>query len=388
MFKKTVFLFIPGFYGSTLLEKKQNRLVWGDPKELFFRRSTLALPIEGVKIKGVMDLHPHEVIPDMQILWGLLKEESYDRTLHFLKTFNPLEIVKVAWDWRKDPLHGANQLDRAYLNAKAKYPDAEFILVSHSYGSLVASYYLRYGTQDYLTAQENWEGLKKFKKVVLSACPYKGLMAIFRNMHKGIKFGLNHNMQDALSFCTFESSYFLLPHLGHDCLRDGFGNKTYLNLYDKNNWVKNRWGIFHDQHSLKENEKLEEFLEMILKKAYHFHQLIHKPMSDSFQNLNDIPLLYFYGHGFPTLHEGIWLNHLHKKNVFLYYPKDFKKFKFQRLKHHELFADGDLTVPDFSLKLPDAFQKLNIQVHTDHLGHLDILQSAQSQIVLKNFLLS
>lgn len=384
MFKK-IYLFIPGYYGSTLKERNKNRLVWGDPKELFFKRSSLALPIEGINIPGVLDLHPHSVIPDMQILGGLLKEESYDKTLHFLKALDDtLDVIQIAWDWRKEPLNGALKIQEAIDFSKNKYPNCEYILVSHSYGSLAASYYLRYGIQEYDIARETWEGLQHFSKVILSACPYKGLMAIFRNMHKGIKFGFNHKMQDALTFSTFQSSYFLIPPQGLDKIKDAEGNSKILGLYDPANWIENRWGLFHEQHKIEKNEKLKSYLSTNLLQSKKFHELMSKPIEVYPKKNNQI--LYLQGHGFKTLHEGVWLNNQKASNIFLYYPKDFKKWKPKKIKYEDVYGDGDSTVPDFSLKIPEAFISIGTEIYKDHLGHLDILQSDKSQLKIKHFL--
>ena len=385
--KQKVFIFIPGFYGSTLIEKSKKRLIWGDPKELFLRRSTLALPIDGIKIPGAMELHPHSVIPDMQILGGLVKEEAYNKTILFLKNQNPLDIIQVAWDWRREPLHGVQRLHQAVIRTQEKYPQAEIILFSHSYGSLVASYYLRYGVQDYEEAKEDWYGLKNFSKVILSSCPYYGLMAIFRNMHKGIKFGLNTRMQNALAFCTFESSYYLMPTTDYGIIRNSMGEKVSLDLYNPETWIKDKWGIFQENLNIKnhDNINLQNFLITNLQKAKRFHKLMSQDLQSYPQNKNQ-KILYLEGRGFKTLHEGVWLNHLKKKNVFIYYPQDFKKWKFKLINQTDLFADGDGTVPDFSLSIPKAFLKIGAEVYTDQLGHLDMLQSKKSQEKIKSFL--
>jgi hypothetical protein len=90
--------------------------------------------------------------------------------------------------------------------------------------------------------------------------------------------------------------------------------------------------------------------------------------------------------GFKTLHEGVWLNTHKNSNVFLFYPKDFKKWKLKNIKFEDVYGDGDLTVPDFSLVLPKVFLSIGTEVYNDKLGHLDILQNNKSQIKMKQFL--
>ncbi len=387
MTNKKIIIFIPGYYGSTLLNPSTGREVWGDAREIFFSRSTLAMPIPGMSIPGAMELVAHQLIPDKKVLGGLLKEDAYDKTISLLKDTSATEIISIAWDWRRDPLHGVIKLDEEVKKAKKKYPDHQFQLVSHSFGSLVASYYLRFGAKDYFEANETWEGLKHFSSVVLSACPFRGLMAIFRNMHYGIKFGLNHNLQTPLAFSTFESSYYLLPPPGLDKVLDENQNILSLNLHDPVNWHKNKWGLFH--HGLKFSDETlsvrSDYLSLHLGRARKFHELIDSPL----ENHPDqkIPLLYSSGFGSKTVHHGVWLNNLSESSVFLYYPKNFKKWK-SKLDPDVVYGDGDSTIPDFSLKLPCAFEEIGTSIIQQKLGHLESLQHKDSQKIIFDFLVN
>jgi hypothetical protein len=385
MNSRKVVIFIPGYYGTTLIEPSTGRLVWGDTKEVLFGRKTLAMPIPGVKIPGAIDLFPHDLIPDKKILGGLVKEDAYDKTITFLKNLGHKAIFPVAWDWRRDPLDGVHRLHKKVLEVKNLFPDHEIILVSHSFGSLIASYYLRFGTQDYFSAKESWEGLEHFSKVVLSASPYRGLMAIFRNMHYGIKFGLNHKMQTPLAFSTFESSYYLLPPSGLDLVRDENENLHSLNLHDPTNWIKNKWGLFHEslKFSHVTQNSREEFIATHLSRAKKFHSLIDSPIID--QPRVKKKLLYLSGYGFKTVHHGVWLKNHPSPNVFLYYPKNFKKWK-SKLHPDSVFNDGDSTIPDFSLELPSSLKSIETKIIKQKMSHLDSLQHIDSHKIIFDFL--
>ena len=63
---KKIYIFIPGYYGSTLIEPNSGKLIWGDTKEIFFSRSTLAMPIPNMRVPGALNLEPHSLIPDKQ----------------------------------------------------------------------------------------------------------------------------------------------------------------------------------------------------------------------------------------------------------------------------------------------------------------------------------
>ena len=385
---KKVAIFVPGYYGSTLIDRKSGRLIWGDAREIFIGRKSLALPIPGMKTPGALDLEPYQLIPDMKVFGGLLKEEAYDKTIALLKSIGTQEVFSVAWDWRREPHLGVLRIDQTVKEAREKYPDAEIILASHSFGSLISSYYLRYGTLSYQEAKEqkeSWDGLKHFSHIILSACPFRGLMAMFRNMHYGIKFGLNHNMQTALAFSSFESSYFLLPAPGNAEVLDESKKLQTLDLYNLDNWIENKWGLFNEQLKLPSDsfEARKKFLKKHLEAAKLFHELTLAPIEKA--PVSKKPLIYLSGFGFKTVHRGVWHFHKDKKNVFLFYPKNFKKWK-SKLTPESVYGDGDLTVPDFSLELPISMEHLKTIHVKKKLGHLDILQHPSSQEKIKEFL--
>jgi hypothetical protein len=384
---KKIYIFIPGYFGSTLKDQKSGRLIWGDAKEIIFGRQTLAMPIPGMKIPGALNLEAHELIPDKKLLGGLFREDAYDKTIALLKATDAEEVIPVAWDWRADPIHGIKKIDEVVKAAKLKYPDHDFVLVSHSFGSLISSYYLRYGASDYFEARENWEGLKYFSKVVISATPFRGSMAMFRNMLHGIKFGLNHNMQTPMAISTFESSYYLLPAPGLDIVCDEKENKFSLNLYDVETWIKNGFGLFHEKMKFTNAsiDSRKKFVYFHLARGKKLNQLIEAPV-------NEIPLekkkiLYLSGYGFKTTNSGVWLKNTKELNVILYLPKEFKKWK-PGISSDVIYTDGDSTIAEHSLKLPAFLEFLETKHVHEKRSHLDILQSNESQKQIYNFLIN
>ncbi len=382
------FLFIPGYYGTTLIEEKTNHLVWGDPKEVMFGKKSLARPIPGVDLPKVLDLKPHELIQDVRLVGGLIREDAYNRTISLLKTIGgpKSHIETVPWDWRQDPIHGVHQLHNKVLQVKRDRPNDELILISHSFGSVVAAYYLRYGIQDYFNAVENWAGLNNFSKVVMAAAPFRGLMAMFRNMHKGVRLLLNTSSQSPLAMSTFESSYYLLPPPGRDLIKDEKLNSMSLDLHKIESWSDNNWGLFHHRHPFRP-ETLKHRLEYVsnhLARAKKLHQLMDAPIKS--KPPKRVEIMYFSGHGSKTVHEGVWLKSAKTSNVFLYYPKDFKKW-LPKTDPEIVYGDGDQTVPDFSAELPPAFKSLDPKILHMKLGHLEILQSARSQNYIHEFLI-
>ncbi len=390
---KKVFIFVPGYYGSTLVEPKSGRTIWGDPKEVLLGRKSLAMPIPGMKVPGALNLEPHQLINSVSLLGGLLKEEAYEKTIDLLRQLNPEAVLPVAWDWRQDPMHGILRLDETVRQARRRFPQAQLSLVSHSFGSVISSYYLRYGTQDYFAAKETWEGLSHFSHVVLTAAPFRGLMAMFRNMLNGFRFGLNPNLQTPLAFCSFESSYYLLPPAGLDLVQNELGETISLKLHDSNLWQKNRWGLFHEKLKLDESsiDARKKFTSLHLTRAEKFHQLLSEPTTCL--PAQHGKALYLQGFGFKTIQKGVWLQEHNDPNVFLYYARDFKKYKpalktkkSVSLNYESVYADGDQTVPDFSAELLPSLNPItSINLKTKRT-HLEVLQHASSQKVISDFL--
>ncbi len=389
MKKKQVAIFVPGYYGTTLQDEKTGKLIWGDTKEVLFGKKTLALPIEGIIIPGASVLKPFSLINDKKILGGLIREDAYDKTISHLNKIGIQTIYPLAWDWRRDPALGIIALSELVKKTKSLHPDSSLVLISHSFGSLITSYYLRYGIQDFNKAKENWEGINHFDKIILSATPFRGLMAIFRNMHYGIKFGLNHNMQTALAFSSFESSYYLLPPPGLDLVQDETGELHSLDLHNPMKWKNNRYGLFHDNCGLSnESETAHEarikFIDYHIARARAFHQLMDAPIEIKPKIVK--PILYLSGHGQKTVHHGVWLKKNASANIFLYYPKHFKKWKITINPEH-VYGDGDSTVPDFSLELPSFLKELKTKEIRLKKTHLNVLQSIESQKIITAFLI-
>ena len=382
---KKIYIFVPGYYGSTLKDQKSGRLIWGDTREIFFGRKTLAMPIPGLNVPGALDLQAHNLIPDKKILGGLLKEDAYDKTILFLNSTDAEAVIPVPWDWRADPIKGIKKIDQVVMESKKKYPDHEFILVSHSFGSLISTYYLRYGTQDYFEAKENWEGLNHFSKIILSGTPFRGSMAIFRNMLHGIKFGLNHNLQTSLAFSSFESSYYLIPARGFDLVLDENNNKVSLKLHDVETWISNEYGLFSKK--LKFNDETlmarKEYVRLHLERGVKLHELIEAPVEKN--PMDKKRILYLSGYGFKTTNSGVWLKNAKSPGTILYFPKEFKKWK-TSVSADIIYSDGDSTIAEFSLEMPIFLKVLKAEHVREKHSHLETLQSNSSHKVIYNFL--
>ncbi len=392
---KRIFIFIPGYYGTTLVEEESNQLLWPSARDVLFGKKTLALKIPDIPIPGTMNLRAEKLVEKVNIVGPFYKEEAYEKSILLLRKLcrhHHDKVHTLPWDWRMDPIHAIRKLHNLVEEIKEEHKQSnqlcEINIISHSFGSLIAAYYLRYGDQDYFSAKENWHGLRSVQKVILAAAPYRGLMAMFRNMHKGLQMGLNDQLQSALAFCSFESSYYLLPPSGMDLVFDTNFQEHSLNLHDVNNWKKHRWGFFSEKINLPKSNLLafETFTDLHLQRSRKLIELMDAPIQNN--EITEEPaaqILYIQGTGRATVDKGIWLPHSTDKNNLLYYPLEVKK-QFPRLPLSKLTTDGDLTVPSFSSRLPDAFEPFVVKKIISKYEHLQLLQHATAQAQIKDFL--
>jgi pimeloyl-ACP methyl ester carboxylesterase len=377
-------IFIPGYYGSHLIDRTNGNRIWPDAKEIVFGKQTLALDIPGLKIPKALELEAHEIVEKVPVFKPFFSISAYEPTMKMIRSLGRTEVHTIAFDWRKDPLRAVHLLDQKVKQLKAQDPEAQIDLVSHSFGSVVAAYYLRYGTQEYLTAQENWQGLKEFRKIVFSAAPFLGTMALFRNIFKGLSRGFNAQLLSPLAFSTFESTPFLLPPPHRELILDENLKNIDLHLWEPSTWWNNRWGLFQEKLGFTEEsyQARQDYVSYYCKRARQFLELTNAPLQTQ---PTAKPLLYLRGTGKDTVDKGIWVKSASQPNIFLFYESDFKKWK---PKFHEkmVYGDGDQTVPAYSSVLPRAWNSLKPEVIETNFEHLEVLQNKTSLLRIQKFL--
>ena len=163
------------------------------------------------------------------------------------------------YDWRKGIVENSRRLAE-FLSETAEYVAAEdekrgirrkqlrFDVVAHSYGGLIARYYLRYGATDVCTSDDppevDWQGGRYISRLILVGAPNTGAAEALQSLLKGWKYSwLMPRFQPAL-IATFPSVYQLMPRPRHKIFTDASGSSVDVNLYDVNFWEENNWGIF------------------------------------------------------------------------------------------------------------------------------------------------
>lgn len=377
---KTI-LFVPGYYGSYLLDADSKEKVWITLGQALFNKKTLAVPISGMEIPGARELIPGDLIEQVSVFM------AYGRTRSFLEKLaseKGWRFEAVPYDWRKDPLEAIHRIDQAVRHAKVSDKD-EVYLMGHSQGAWLCAYYLRFGVQDYfagsLKQMETWDGLKLVDKAILAAGPFRGTMSLLRNTFNGIPIGTNLTLQSPLFFSTAPSTYYLLPPKEQMLALDEKLQPLSLDLHRPEFWREKQLGLFQPRFEFSKSAQAAafDFLKTHLERSQRLHELMLSPAT------NEAPkksLLSISGHGRATMERGI-----RHEETFLYYPRHIKKYR-PDVSSRVTFVDGDGTLSAETQVLPQAFLTLNPQVISLKQEHLELLQSASSQKLIAEFLLA
>jgi hypothetical protein len=371
---RKIILFIPGYYGSILSEKKSKKIRWASASDFFLSQKGIATTVDGTNIIEDSELVPTAVLTHVTIFPFLIKIDSYGKTLKQLQHFadtNAMNLETVAYDWRDDFIVSLKLIDEKIKGLKLEASD-ELYVVSHSTGALLMAYYLRYGAQDVDNAKETWEGAKLIKKAVLAAAPFHGLMVLLRDTEAGTTKGLNKELMSARDYSSFKSSYMFLPPEGEDnAVNILDGRSIPLNLHDPETWEKNKWGIFKFISST-EAATGKLFIGKYMSRSQKFHNLLRAPIKNN--PPAHFPLFYTWGTGHKTVQIG--------------YVKPLldgsKEIDFSQKRS---FVDGDGTVTADSGKPLQYFTSLNATLRQTKHSHLDSIVNKDNQKAIQDFLL-
>lgn len=372
--KRKIILFIPGYYGSTLVSKKTGKLRWVKFSDFFFHKKNLATTVPGTSIQALEELVPGEVLTHVNVVPYLFKIDSYGKTLkqleHFAKKEN-FHLETAIYDWRDDFIASLKRIDEKIKSLLGE-DDVEINIVAHSTGALLMSYYLRYGAQDVAAAEENWEGAKLIHKAVLAAAPFHGLMVLLRDTEHGTAKGLNNELLSAKDYSSFKSSYMFLPPRGEDIAFHLKEKKEIeLKLHESETWEKNLWGVF------KFLEKIEfaagkNFINDSMSRSQKFHDLLRANIETT--PPENFSLLYLWGKSHKTVQVALVSEDEATKRLRV----DFNR--------EEAHVDGDGTVTAVSGRPLEYFKKLKHQFHETTDSHLNVVAKASNQQKIQDFL--
>ena len=344
-------IFIPGFYGTRLVQTGDRKVVWLSAWQALFGSKTAART--GFGVAGERALVPGTVLDGIPVIPGIYAKDVYAAFLGKLRArlgTRP-RIHLFAYDWRDDYFAAVKQLARLVSELKRRGATS-IAIIAHSLGGLITSYYLRYGSQAPKEAAETWEGAGHVDKVVLATVPFKGSMTAFHNMKHGARFGLNTTLVKAQAFATFPSVYELLPTYA-PVLLDGGLNPLPYTLYESELWERYGWGFLDTATRVSEHirQKRLALVTAALHTGKHLYERLHAPLRHSPPLTTQ--MLYVFARSHPTLARAVLLD-AEPAPTLLFNRDEFAKHLPQQ-PYRALFEDGDETVSVQSAQLPSAF---------------------------------
>lgn len=237
-YPQNVLIFVPGYLGSRLRERKSRRLVWLDvnPKiwltgEILELFKTLEYPsdlepdglYENIMVAPpLIRQHPHKKLRELLIRLGYRAEQHLPRHDHTYYEFDH--------DWRQDNRISARQLGAFVDQVRQWHPDKQIWLMAHSNGGLVARWYIEK------------EGGKNFiDRLFLLGAPHDGTPKAFRVAFSGLDFVMRPMLKHTNFYegtrqmsLTFPSLYQLIP------LKDPFlryPQNMVANVFEGEKWL-------------------------------------------------------------------------------------------------------------------------------------------------------
>ncbi len=361
--KTKAIIFIPGFKGSTLLNQK-NQIIWLSLYQLVIGSETLTIGNPELALKGPL-LHAGTVLDKVMFIPLLYTKVIYAGFIaNFTKDLDSsISFIPFAYDWRQSVDDNAILLGQL-IDSLSADGIKNINIIGHSFGGVIAAYYLRYGSQKIETAVETWEGSKKINKIVFAGTPFRGAAEIFDEMLLGAWSGPDRSLLTADAHSSFPASYQLLP-APDDSM---FLPDELLSLYDPHNWQESGWGLMKDPNSPEICMSRMKFTSLQLMRAAKLSNLINaEPAKDLKSFTSTLNIL---GKGRKTLTHFYWNNENSSDNL--------KKLS---------FSDGDSIVTLGSAKIPAAYNNTYSSELSVSTLHSEILSEDKTIQNIKEYLL-
>jgi pimeloyl-ACP methyl ester carboxylesterase len=257
--RTTPVVFIPGFAGSYLCEKGTTTRVWPgnmDPRKI-------RLPMD---LNLGTDHLAHEacgVVREPIRLGSLRVSDVYGDFLAYLKheMGDNFKILEFSYDWRLTVEHNAHKLQE---RIDAEFGGETVDIIAHSFGGLVARYYI-----------QKLGGENRVRQLITMGTPHRGSTDTFQSLYDG--WGGGVDVQDKVinwwmrgtaelrkSLLSFPGFYDMLPNFENCCW---FSPDMPFDSFDVTAW--RRFSFYTEVFS---GPQEKTFLERQLQRALDLHR--------------------------------------------------------------------------------------------------------------------
>lgn len=239
-------VFVPGYMGSKLRDRRTGEIVWIDLSALLKRPWRLKVELDRLLERMAYpnpDIEPAGLMDQVVFAPPLFKQEHYGRLITALQKMGyqmdpeagaggGLAAYTFPYDWRQDNRISAQQLGEAIEGWQKRHPGAQPWIMTHSNGGIVARWYIeKEGGKDRVgrlfLLGSPWDGVPQTMQVLLN-----GLEVMFLKVFNLYDFGAR-SRQVIRSFPSF---YQLVPYK-QTFLRDA--NQSPVDPFADPIWLEN-----------------------------------------------------------------------------------------------------------------------------------------------------
>lgn len=378
---RKILIFIPGYYGSFLKNQDTGQREFLTLGQVLLRADPLIYPVDGVfpNAKRVSD---DGYFDGFRVVPSIFEIDGYRGSVDAFRTWGRAqnwEIHPLSYDWRADLATILARLETQIREINPQ-PDDQVILVGHSFGGLLAAYYMRYGVQDPASAQESFAALEWVDAWILAGAPFRGTAQIFRNSFYGVPSTGFRDILASIAISSYPSTFLLTPPPEFLRVIDEHGKTRPLDAFDTEAFEKNRWGLFQDKLQLPEAtlQKRREWTRQQLATAKEFYEKLLAPTAVKRQ----VPILILTGQGHKTNQLG---RQIPGRTQYVFLPEQYKEFG---LKDDPSTSDvdGDRVVPTESAEPLPFLVSLGAHWQRTPIDHADLLKSVDTRPLWKKFL--
>ena len=361
-------IFVPGFKGSKLIEVGSHRTVWLSVQEAVFGRKSLELSHPEFPSPVGLNLEPASILRSVPIIPKLFERALYGDFIDFLRSEfgRDSKIIELPFDWRRTNLEVSERI-QIVLQELATANYEEVTIIAHSMGGLGVAHAL-------IRLESEQPGIgSKFKslRIIFVGAPFGGVPSILGDLttETSSSILLNSKLLSQRAFCSFESSYELLPLLRFDTLVDPTGRTMHTDLADPRVWEALTLGCFNEKSV--NQAGYSTFLGTHLHKARSFLTTLNVQAPAVINR--SIRVLNLIGTKTPTVDRCRFRAEFLRGNL--------------SCKNHEDRVDGDGVVTTISARLPEAFSQFEHSQHYfERVGHLELLFDEAPREIIKQWL--